>query len=869
VILQMTALGLGDIARFPFMEPPDTRSVDAGLQLLEEIGAITGGRSRQPRLTDIGRQLARLPVDPRLGRMMLAADELGCLRDVIVVVAALSIQDPRERPADAQEQADAKHRRFADPESDFAAYLNLWRHLKEQQRQLSSSAFRRLCRADHLNYLRVREWQDLDAQLRQVAKQIGLDTHRRRRADAAPDQAPSEAIHRALLSGLLSHIGLRDSERRDYLGARGTRFAIFPGSGLFKKQPELVMAAELVETGRLWARVNAKIDPAWVEEAGGALLKRSYSEPHWSKRRGAVLAYEKVTLYGVPIVSERRVSYGSIDPETARELFIRHALVQGEWQTRHRFFHHNAALLAEAEELEQRARRRDIVVDEETLFEFYSARVPAEVVSAAHFDAWWKQARRTRPDLLTLSKEELVRDESVPDTSRDYPDEWQVDDTRLRLEYEFEPGAPDDGVTVDIPLAVVTRLDPAEFSWPVPGLRHELVTALLRSLPKPLRVNFVPAPDHARAFLERVTPGDEPLTDALARHLRSTTGVHVPADAWDLGKVPAHLLPSFRVVDEQGEVLGAGKDLAALQRQLRSAASQAVAGAGTELERAGITRWDFDEVPREFGRTRAGHAVRGFPALVDEGSAAGLRVHGTEAEQQAHHRLGVRRLLMLAVPAPGATLVNDLDNAAKLTLGLAPHGSNARLLEDCHAAAIDAIVSDAGGPAWTRPQFQRLEQTVAAAIAPTTAQVLRLVVDALSAWAAVDRRLSGRAELALLPALADMQAQVGRLVHNGFVAEAGVGALAGYPRYLRAVEQRLDKLPGDPGRDAVLMGSVSSLQAAYLDRVDALPAGSPPPAALVRVRWLLEELRVSLWAQQLGTAEPVSVSRVERALAEV
>ncbi|MGH3508028.1 MAG: ATP-dependent RNA helicase HrpA [Nocardioidaceae bacterium] len=880
VILQMTALGLGDIARFPFVEPPDTRSVTAGLQLLEEIGAITSSRSRRPRLTAIGRRLARLPIDPRLGRMMLAADELGCFREVVVIVAALSIQDPRERPTDAEEQADAKHRRFADPGSDFAAYLNLWRYLKEQQRDLSSSAFRRLCKADFLNYLRVREWQDLDAQLRQVAKQIGLHTSKVRepgpRGNDTVDphhqgrgSGSSDLVHRALLTGLLSHVGLKDLERRDYLGARGTRFAIFPGSGLFKKQPELVMAAELVETGRLWARVNARIEAEWVEAAGGDLLKRSYSEPHWSKRRGAVVAYEKVTLYGVPIVSERPVNYGRIDPETARELFIRHALVQGEWRTQHRFFRDNQRLLDEAEQLEHRARRRDIVVDDEVLFDFYDARVPADVVSVAHFDAWWKAARRRTPDLLDLTWDLLVNEGRAEVARDEFPDVWEHQDGELPLAYAFEPGSAADGVTVDIPVTTLTQLDPAEFTWPVPGLRQELVTALLRSLPKHLRVNFVPAPDHARSFLAATPAGQESLLDALERHLRRTTGVHVPRGSWDLTKVPTHVLPSFRVLGADGEVLGEGKDLAVLKARLGGVAGSAVADVGAPIERSGITAWDFDEVPREFARTRAGHTVRGYPALVDEGASAAIRVQATEAGQEAQHRRGVRRLLMLGVSAPGPTLVKQLDNAAKLTLGLAPHGSIGVLLEDCFAAAVDAIVEERGGPAWIRWDFDRLRDAVASQAMDRTREVLRLVGVALTAAAEVDRRLTGRAELALLPALADMKTQAGRLVHPGFVAEAGMAALRHYPRYYAAIGLRLDKLPGDPGRDAVLMGSVAGVQASYLHQVEALPQGMPPPPELVRVRWMIEELRVSLWGQELRTAHPVSTARVEKALADL
>jgi ATP-dependent helicase HrpA len=870
VILQMTALGLGDIARFPFVEPPDTRAVQAGLQLLAEIGALTprevrrsAGRDRPGvghvgRLTAIGRQLAQLPIDPRLGRMLIEADSLGCLREVIIITAALSIQDPRERPTDEQEAADRMHGRFSDPDSDFATVLNLWRHLQEQQTALSSSAFRRLCRREYLNYLRIREWQDLNTQLRQVARQIGLKL--------TTQPAASEPIHRALLAGLLSHIGMRDSERRDYLGARGTRFHIFPGSGLFKKQPEFVMAAELVETARLWARMNARIEPDWAEAAGAHLVKRSYSEPRWSTSRGAVLATERVTLYGVPIITDRTVNYGRIDRETARELFIRHALVHGEWQTHHRFFAENQALLAEAEQLEQRFRRRGIVADDETLFDFYDERVPDGVVSTAHFDAWWKREQHLRPDLLTFSLDMLVDEAAADVPAEEFPDVWRHGDAELPLSYEFDPGSASDGVTVELPVTALTQLDPDDFSWPVPGQREELVVALIRSLPKHLRVCFVPAPDYARAFLASVTPGEEPLLDALERYLLRTTGQVVTGADWDLGKVPEHLRMSFRVHDQRGEVLGEGRDLGALKRGLGGPAGAAISRAAASLERTGLTDWDFGELPRDFVSTRAGHTVRGFPALVDEGDSVALRVLGTKEEQEARTALGVRRLLMLTTRSPAAAIVTGLTNADKLTLGLNPYGSVAALLDDCYACAVDSLLTEAGGLPWDRAGFDALRARVAEAGRERTDEVVMLVRRALAAAQDVDRRLSGRAELAMLSALTDMRGQQARLVYAGFVAEAGVLALRRYPRYFAAMTVRLDRLAEDPRRDAALYAEISGVQSAYLNHVASLPPGSVPRRTLVDVRWMIEELRVSLWAQHLGTAQQVSVRRVQRAL---
>ncbi len=871
VILQMTALGLGDVARFPFVDPPDQRNVKAGVQLLEELGALDPTqKDPRRRLTRLGRQLVVLPVDPRLARMVVEADRLGCLREVLVVAAALSVQDPRERPVEQQAQADQKHARFRDDKSDFMTLLNLWRHVRTQQKELSSSAFRRMCRADYLNYLRIREWQELESQLRQVAKQLKLSV-------GQPADPPDEdGIHQALLSGLLSHIGLRDPDPSTgsgqaagrYLGARNARFSIFPGSGLFKKQPQLVMAAELVETSKLYARVNAAIRPEWAERLGAHLVKRSYSEPHWSKKRAAVLAYERVTLYGVPLVVERLVSYGAVDAGVARELFIRHALVYGEWHTRHRFFAHNRELLEGVEELEHRARRRDIMVDEHTLFDFYDARVGEEVVSGAHFDTWWKRTRQHTPDLLTFDPAMLVNETAGAVTEHDYPDAWHEGDLALPLSYQFEPGAAADGVSVDIPVGVLNRVDPAGFTWQVPGLREDLVVALIRSLPKNLRVSFVPAPNVARDFLAATSPGEEPLLDALERFLRATTGVVVPRDAWSWKKVPAHLRPTFRVLDEHGKVVGEGKDLDRLKEPLRPslAATIAEAAAQSGVTVTGRTTWAFGTIERSFTQARAGHDVRGFPALVDEGATVGLQVFGSEAEQDAAHRRGLRRLLMLAVPSPAKAIAAGLSNTDKLGLAGSPYPSTAELLEDCVAAAVDDLVERHGGPVWDEDGFATLSAEVARDLPEATRAVMHDAVRVLAAWREVDRLLGGSVDLPLLPALADMRAQVGRLVFRGFVADVGAAQLRQLPRYLAAVTARRERLAADVGRDRLLMDRVGHLQEAYLHRVEALPEGRPPGAGLVRVRWMLEELRVSLWAQSLGTAYPVSEARVRKAL---
>ncbi|XBB65329.1 ATP-dependent RNA helicase HrpA [Nocardioides sp. WV_118_6] len=885
VILQMTSLGLGDIAAFPFVEPPDRRNVQAGTQLLEELGAVAAS-GREGQLTKIGSRLARLPIDPRLGRMLLEAERLGCVRDVLVIVAALSLQDPRERPgADRpaeQAQADQLHARFKAEGSDFLAWLNLWRHLRQQQKELSGSAFRRMCKREYLNYLRVREWQEFVAQLRQVTKEMGV------RLEAPADTPDADGIHQALLSGLLSHVGVleerekpkpgaarKDGRRpgpREYLGARGAKFAIFPGSGLARKNPPFVMAGELVETGRLWARQNAAIDPRWAERLGAHLVKRTYSEPHWSRKRQAVMARERVTLYGVPLAADRAVTYGKVDPELSREIFIRHALVYGEWDTRHHFLRDNKRLLEQAEELEHRARRRDIVVDEHTLFDFYDARVPAGIVSGAHFDRWWRDARRADARLLDFDPAMLTHDRADEVREADYPEAWSVaGGLTFPISYHFEPGARDDGLTIDIPVATLNRVDDDDFSWIVPGLREELVTELIRSLPKALRVSFVPAPNTAREFLAAVPAGEEALLTALERYLRSTTGVHVPREAWDLSALPEHLKPTYRVVDESGKIQGRGKSLTELKAPLAGEFDKAMKAVASDsgVARTGETDWVFDEIPVTATWTRAGHEVEAYPGLVDEGTTVGLQVSGSADERDARHRLGVVRLALLGLGSkPLAGVVDGLSNAQKLGLAGTPYGSTADLVADCLRAVVTDAV-DARPAVFTAADFDALltalRATAAAPVRETLAELLRV----LETWREVDRLLSGRADLPLLPALADLQAQLGRLVHDGFVGELGTARLRRLRIWLLAMRERRVALDnGGPAalvKDRQRMDVVQPLQEAYLARVAALPEGRPPGAALRALRWMLEEYRVSLWAQHLGTDGPVSDVRIRKA----
>jgi ATP-dependent helicase HrpA len=856
VILQMTALGLGDLAAFPFIDPPDKRNVTDGVKLLEELGAL-----EQRKLTAMGRQLAQLPVDPRLARMVIEADKQDCLAEVMVITAALSIQDPRERPADKQQQADEKHARFADKESDFFSYLNLWRYLREQQRELSGNQFRRLCRSEFLNYLRVREWQDIYSQLRQVARTLGLTLTER------DELAAAQAVHTALLSGLLSHIGLKDTDKREYLGARGAKFAIFPGSALFKKQPRWVMSAELVETSRLWGRVNARIEPEWAELLAPHLVKRSYSEPHWEKKLGAVMAYEKVTLYGLPIVPRRKVGYARVDPAMCRELFIRHALVEGDWETHHKFFEENNKLLARIEEIENRARRRDIAVDDETVYALYDARIPAEVVSARHFDGWWKKARHEDPNRLTFTRELLVnagRDAVDPGA---YPDAWLAGDVRLPLTYQFEPGTAADGVTVRVPLALLNKLDAADFGWSVPGLRKDVVVALIRALPKHLRTSFVPVPDWAEAVLSRIPARRGSLPDAVGDELRKLTGTAVPRDAWRPDQVPDHLKINFQVVNEDGVVVGQGRDLDVLRAALAPKVQATISAAAGDIERRGITTNDFGSLPRSIAQVRGGYEVTVYPALADEGASVAVRVFETEAEQREAMRAGTRRLLLLTLPPAARFLQGRLDNRAKLELSRGnPYRSIADLLDDCAGAAVDKLVADAGGPAWDKESFTKLREEVRADLVDAVANVVTQVRVVLATAYDVEQRLGGVRDPALLPALADIRQQLKGLVHPGFVTETGWKQLHHLPRYLRGIVHRLDRLGGTLARDRQLTAQVHEIEREYRELRAELPAGGPADEGLREIRWMIEELRINFFAQALGTAYPVSDKRIYKAM---
>ena len=865
VILQMTALGLDDIEAFPFVDAPDKRHIQDGIKLLEELGAFEivrtkSGEKRQ--LTAAGRQLSQLPVDPRLAKMLLSAVAQGALHEVMIIVAALSIQDPRERPQEKQQASDEKHRRFADKKSDFLAFLNLWRYLQEQQKELSKNQFRRQCQKDFLNYLRIREWQDIYHQIRLTVREMGLPIN--------SEKAEYQQIHTALLSGLLSHIGLKEAEKQQYLGARNAHFAIFPNSVLFKKQPKWVMAAELVETSKLWGRMVAEIEPEWIEPLAEHLIKKSYSEPRWSKSRGAVIADEKVTLYGVPIVAARPVNYGAIDPTVSREIFIQSALVEGDWNTKHKFFKENQRLVREVEELEHKSRRRDILVDDRTLFEFYDQRIGTEVVSQKHFDTWWKKAQQKDPELLNFERSFLINDDAEQVSKLDFPNFWHQGNLKLKLTYQFEPGTDADGVTVHIPLPLLNQVEMTGFDWQIPGLREELVIALIKSLPKSYRRNFVPAPNYAQAFLSRAVPLEKPLLDALIYELRRMTGVTVEAEHWNWEQIPSHLKMTFRVVDENGKKIAESMNLDELKFSLKDRVQESISAVADDgIEQSGLHIWSFADLPQCYEQKQRGFSVKAFPAIVDEKDAVGIKLFETEFEQSVAMQQGLRRLLLLNVPSPIKYLHEKLPNKAKLGLYFTPFGRVLDLIDDCIACAVDKLIADFGGFVWNEEGFDKLRDFVRENVNEVTVDIAQKVEQILTLTHQLNQRLKGKMDFTMAFALSDMKSQIAGLIYQGFVQKSGYARLPDLLRYLQAIDKRMDKLTQDVNRDRAAMLRVEQVQQAYQQLLAKLPKSKPISDEVAEIRYMIEELRVSLFAQQLGTKYQVSDKRILNVIAEI
>ena len=873
VILQMLALGLGDIAAFPFVQPPDNRNINDGFRLLEEIQAIAKGKdnrktkqSGKMQLTPLGRQVARLPIDPRYARMVIEAERTNALSEVMVIAAGLSIQDPRERPQEKRQQADEKHSEYHDKDSDFISLYNLWVAFREQQNALSQNQLRKWCKQNFINYLRMREWQDIVSQLKKSIAELGFGISKQ--------EADYQAIHQAIASGLLSHMGFKDKER-EYMGSRNSRFLIFPGSGLSKSQPKWVMAAELVETSKLFARMVAKIDPTWVEPLAEHVVQRSYSEPHWSKKRGAVIAFEKVTLFGLPIVMKRAKVYSLIDPPICHELFIREALVEGNTKLNYSFLQENQALLEQADEFEQKTRRRDLIVDDEELVSFYAKRIPVEANNDAAFKKWFKQHGSN--DSLTFKEEDVYRQQPGQSVANAFPDVWRQGNITLPLRYNFEPNAEDDGVTVVIPLPVLNQVDNVGFDWLVPGLRHDLIVGLIKTLPKRLRRNFVPAPNFAEACLADICETDKnnrpvPLLEAVTDKLRKMTGVIIESEEWNLDQLDKHLKMHFAVVNDNGDDIAKGDDLHALKQQCAGQVKQTFEKAATpELERNNIEQWDFESLPETFVQKVGGFEVQAFPALVQKGDKVDIALIEEADKAQVLHKQGVNVLIKNAMPSPLNYLQSKLPNKAKLGLYFNPFGQVKALIDDCIFAGIDAIVSDYcktnNTDIRSKADFEACLEIARANINDRVLEIATQVEQGLTLAHQCQKQMKGNVPLTMINALGDCKAHLASLVFPGFVSEIGESRLDDWNRYIKGLARRLEKLPIDPNKDRMHQVTVEKSIKEWEKACSKYPKGKVPQA-LNDVRWMIEELRVSLFAQQLGTAYPISAKRITLHLAD-
>ncbi|WP_202112659.1 ATP-dependent RNA helicase HrpA [Gilliamella sp. Pas-s95] len=864
VILQMTSLGLGDIAAFPFVEAPDAKYIRDGIRLLEELGAIFTKHHRY-HLTEIGRILAQLPIDPRLARMLVEARRLGCTKEIMIITAALSIQDPRERPFDKQQASDEKHRRFVDKESDFISLINLWNYIKKQQTILSGNQFRRLCQKEFLNYLRIREWQDVYTQIRQTIKQLAFPINSK--------VADYNSLHVSLLSGLLSHIGMKELEKHEYIGARNIKFAIFPNSALFKNQPKWCIASELIETSRLWGRTVAKIEAEWIEPIAKHLVKYSYNEPKWSKKQGTTIANEKVTLFGLPIVASRMVNYSKIDPELSRSLFIRHALVEGDWFTNHQFYKKNKKLINEVEDLEHKSRRQDILIDDDELFNFYEKRIDKSVVSSKHFDVWWKQKQKSDPDFLNVEKEMLIKQSAQQIDLNDFPDFWNQDNLKLALSYQFDIGHKRDGVTIKIPLNLLNQIKNRGFDWLVPGFRKDLIIALIKSLPKSLRRNFVPAPNYADAFLSRGISTDQPLLESLETEFHKMTGVKVAPEDWQLDQIPDYLKMNFSIVDSNNKEIAVSKDLVLLKEELKNQLQQAFSSLTikktVQIEQNNLTEWNFGSLPNIYEENHKNYTIKAYPAIIDNQHSVSIKLVDNQDEQQRLTKLGLRRLLILNIPSPIKYLHEKLPNKSKLSLYFNSFGTVLSLIDDCIACGVDYLIEKNGQVIQNQDNYEALLDYTKSHINDVVVDIAKEVESILTLYYNIGKKLKGRIDISLAFALSDIKKQMDHLIYKGFVAQSSYKRLPDINRYLLAIEKRIEKLMLNTTKDRQSMNIIDEVEVQYKKWLNSLSENLKSQEKVTNIRWMIEELRVNLFAQQLGTAYPISVKRIKQQIDKV
>ncbi len=852
VILRMSALELGEITEFPFIEPPTPRMIADGYQLLAELGAIDEARQ----LTKLGHELAKLPLDPKIARLLLAGRQYHCLTEILIIASALSVQDPRDRPLERQEAADAAHKRFADERSDFLAYIKIWAWYEQAlAHKQSNRLMAEECRKNFLSPLRLREWRELHQQLHTQVAEMGMKENEQ--------PASYEEIHKALLCGLLGNIGMKGVEGNDYLGARGIKFVIASNSVLAKKGTKWVMAGELVETHRLFARCLARIEPEWLEEVGAHLIKRHYFDPHWEKKAAQVTAYERSTLHGLLLNAKKRVHYGPMNVAESREIFIRQALVGGEFDTRAPFFAHNQKLIADIEALEHKARRPDVLVDDELIYAFYDARIAADIHNGASFEHWRREVERNDAKLLYLKKDDLMRHEAHGITTDKFPPQLKIDNVSFALSYNFSPGKNDDGITLTVPLALINQVSAAHCEWLIPGILAEKVVQLIKTLPQKIRRNLVPVPEFAAAFCRAVQPSGMPLLQALSRYLREQKQLDVPLDAFRLEQLPQHLLMNFRVIDEHGRQLGMSRNFSQLHSELAPRAAPAIVAATKEISapvnEQRSTSWSFGEFAETRVVQRAGQSVTLYNALVDDTDAVILRAFDTRDAAQAAHRGGLRRLFMLLLKEQVKYMEKNLPDAQKLGMLYMPLGTPQELQQQIVAMTFERCCLSDPLP-FNETTFVARGKEAKNRLLLIAQEIARLAFGILTEYHALQKSLPQLK--AHVQASSDIRAQLEFLIHKRFVEATPYERLQHLPRYLKGINLRIEKLRGNPARDAQCMAQLQPLSQA-LQKLRQAHSADP---RVDEFAWLMQELRVSLFAQELKTPVIVSVKRLEKML---
>ncbi len=861
VILQMSAIRMGDPAKFPFINPPPPKMINDGFRLLDELGAV----NEQRRLTEIGRQLATLPIDPRIARMILSAKQLNCLTEVLIIASALSIQDPRERPMDKQQPADQAHSKFKDERSDFLAYLALWEHYHDKKKHLTQNKLRKYCRDNFLSFLRLREWHDIHQQLHVQVSQMGFKANQQ--------AADYREIHQALLAGLLSNVATKTG-KSEYTGARNIKLAIFPGSSLHKKGAKWIMCAELVETGRLYARIAAKIEPEWIEPVAGALVKKQYSDPHWEKKPAQVIAFEQVSLFGLPIIPKRRIHFGRVDPQTSREIFIRDALVQGDWDCRAPFFKHNKQLIQSIELLEQKSRRRDVLVDDEVLYQFYDQRIPTSIINGAGFEKWRKTAEQQDTKLLFLNRDELMQHQAEHVTVDDFPDQILVNRVPLPLEYHFEPGQQQDGITQTIPLSLLNQANPDRYEWLIPGLLRDKIIFLIKSLPKSLRRHFIPVPTYADKCLQTLSAESGQLLPALSEQLRKLTGVDIKLSDWNVSELPDYLQMNFRLVDENDKLLEESKNLMQLQQDwaIKAAASFKQIP-NSQFEQQGLTAWDFDELPEQILLKQNGLEMTAYPSLIDRGDSVDLTLMDTATQAKEHTRKGIRRLFLLAQKDSVKYLLKNLPNIQQLCLYYtnvleSPYQSVSdqqkcspceQLKQDIIHLAFDRCFLIEQTTFQNQQQFEQCLQDKKGNLLDIANELAKQLALPLAEYHKLAKKLNAKLPLSAIHAVKDIKEQLHHLIYQGFIQQTPNTIMHRLPLYMQAISQRLDKLLIDPARDKQWMNEIKPYWQRYLDNQTKMTSKE-----FEDFRWMIEEFRISLFAQGIKTAYPISAKRLDK-----